>query len=228
MENSSKTIKKMPVNMRPRERLLNEGPRALNDMELLAIILRTGTVSSDVLDLAVNILHHFGSLNVMAQASREELLAIDGIGQAKAALLLAAVEIGRRCNIKEIIGRKIVNSSDAADYLMNDMIGLDREYFKVMLLDTHKIVIGVETISIGTLNASLVHPRELFKSAIRRSAAAVIIAHNHPSGQTDPSGEDIALTRRVIQSGELLGIEVLDHIIIGNHSFRSLRADGLF
>lgn len=222
------TIKDMPADLRPRERLLREGAQSLTDPELLAILLRTGTATSTALELAAVVLTHFNGLRGLVQASVEELSEIKGVGPAKAAQIKAALELGKRVATNAPEQRVVIKTpEDAAGLVMEEMRHLDREHFRALLLNAKNQVIGQEVISIGTLNSSTVHPRELFKNAIKRSAAAIILIHNHPSGDPSPSREDIEVTRRLIEVGHLIGIEVLDHLIIGDNKFNSFRARGL-
>ncbi|MCL6448026.1 MAG: DNA repair protein RadC [Armatimonadetes bacterium] len=222
------TIKDLPADLRPRERLLREGAQSLTDPELLAILLRTGTAASTALELAAVVLTHFNGLRGLVQASVEELAEIKGVGPAKAAQIKAALELGKRVATNAPEQRVVIKTpEDAAGLVMEEMRHLDREHFRALLLNAKNQVIGQEVISIGTLNSSTVHPRELFKNAIKRSAAAIILIHNHPSGDPSPSREDIEVTRRLIEVGHLIGIEVLDHLIIGDNKFNSFRAKGL-
>lgn len=222
------TIREMPANLRPRERLLKEGVQALTDIELLAILLRTGSPGGSVLELAAVVLNHFRSLRELLQASIEELSNIKGIGPAKAAQVKAALEFGRRVTEQKIDDRAVIrHPEDAADLVMEEMRSLDREQFRALLLNTKHQLIGREIISIGTLNSSMAHPRELFKNAIKRSAAAMILVHNHPSGDPAPSQEDIGITKRMMEAGGIIGIEILDHLIVGDNRFVSLKARGL-
>lgn len=221
------TIKGMPSELRPRERLLKEGPGALSDIELLAIMLRTGTSDMSAIDLATLLLSKYENLRNLLQVSVEELSSIKGIGLAKAAQIRAALELGRRVAVAVAGERKSIRSpEDAAALVMEDMRYLDREHFVALLLNVKNQVIARELISIGTLNTSSVHPRELFKPAIRRSAASVILVHNHPSGDPEPSREDLEVTGRLVEAGKILGIEILDHLIIGDNKFISLKEKG--
>ncbi|KJS03871.1 MAG: hypothetical protein VR68_00330 [Peptococcaceae bacterium BRH_c4a] len=221
-------IKDMPEDQRPRERLIREGVRALSDPELLAIVLRTGCSRKSAVELATDVLSLFAGLKNLVQAGVEELSAVKGMGAAKAAQLKAALEIGRRvATVSESSRPSIKGPEDAAVMVMEEMRHLDREHFCALLLNTKHQVLARETISVGTLNASVVHPRELFKAAIKKSAAAVILVHNHPSGDPDPSREDLEITRRLQDAGSIIGIEVLDHIIIGDNKFCSFKAKGL-
>lgn len=213
---------------RPRERLLNQGASALSNQELLAILLRTGTRDESVLHLANRLLLHFEQIQELKDATIEELTSIKGIGQAKAVQLLAASELGRRLGSKQTEARFTIRSpKDAADYLMADMASLKQENFVVLFLNIKNQILHRQTIFVGSLNASIVHPREIFREAVKRSAASIICAHNHPSGNPAPSTEDIAVTQRLMEAGAIVGIELLDHLIIGDHQFTSLSEKGL-
>ncbi|MHB1042086.1 MAG: RadC family protein [Eubacteriales bacterium] len=222
------TIKELPAEMRPRERLMKEGPEALSDQELLAILLRTGSHEVTALELASKILALFQGLGRLVDASVEELSEVKGIGMAKASQVKAALELARRLSQYTGPQRPVIRSpEDAAGLVMEEMRHLDREHFRAILLDTKNHVIATEKISVGTLNSSTVHPRELFRNAIKRSAAAIILLHNHPSGDPSPSQEDIDITGRVAEAGNIIGISVLDHIVIGDNKFTSFKARGL-
>lgn len=224
----SVTIRSMPREERPREKLLQRGPESLSNRELLAIVLRTGTHRHSALGLADRVLSHFGSLRELREASCEELQAVAGIGLAKATQICAALELGRRLQ-SACRDRVVIRSpQDASDIVMEELRYQDREVMRLLILDTKHQLIAAPTVSIGTLNASMVHPREVFKECIRRSAAAVIVVHNHPSGDPTPSAEDLKVTRRLRQAGGLLGIELIDHIIIGDNRFVSLKEQGLW
>lgn len=223
------TIKDLPEELRPRERMQAVGPGALSAAELLAIILRIGTREESALELSHRILGEPQGLRFLAEVSLEDLCRIKGIGLAKATQIKAAVELGKRLACLGPGIRPLIRSpQEVGTLVMEDMCYLDREHFRVILLNTKNQVLSVETVSIGSLNSSLVHPREVFKQAILRSAAAVILVHNHPSGDPSPSKEDIEITRRLEDAGRLIGIEVLDHIIIGDHIFTSLKEKCLF
>ena len=222
-------MRDLPREERPRERMAVHGGQSLSGAELLAILLRTGTRGESVLQQSERILSHFGGLRSLANASLTELSSMFGVGKAKAMTIMAAVELGRRLSITDAADSPIVRSPrDAAELLMGRMRFLDREHFLVVLLNARNQPLAVETVSVGHLTASLVHPRELFKTAIQKSAAAVILAHNHPSGDPNPSQEDLLLTKRLREGGELLGIEILDHIIFGDNKYASLKEKGLF
>ncbi len=233
------TIKEMNADDRPRERLARYGPSALSNAELLAIIIQTGTAKGTALDLASALLSgkeltssaagDGNPLLDLAEAKIEELCRIKGIGAAKAIMIQAALELGRRSSTLVTGQRFTVKSpEDVSLLVMDEMRRLDREHFKVFLLNTKNQVIGVELVSMGSLNSTIVHPREVFKNPIKRSAAALILVHNHPSGDPTPSREDIELTKRLAEAGSLLGINVLDHIIIGDNRFVSLKERKLF
>jgi len=221
-------IKDMPARLRPRERLLDQGPEFLSDIELLAIMLRTGSAEASAVELATALLGHFGGLKQLLGASTEELGAFKGIGPAKVAQIRAALELGRRVAMARALDMPSIRSPEnAAALVMEEMRHLDREHFWALLLNTKNQVLARETISIGTLNSSAIHPRELFKAAIKRSAAGVILVHNHPSGDPTPSQQDIEATKRLIEAGNIIGIEVLDHLVIGDNKFVSFKAEGL-
>ncbi len=220
-------IRDVPPHDRPRERLIASGPQSLSTHELLAILLRTGTKEESVLQLSNRILHDFEGLRLLKDASFEEITSIKGIGTAKAVQLMAAIEIGRRIGRLKYEGRFSVRSpEDAANYMMEEMRFLSQEHFVALYLNTKNQVIHKQTLFIGSLNASIVHPREVFKEAFRRSAASIICLHNHPSGDPSPSREDIDVTKRLVECGKLLGIEVLDHLIIGEKKYVSLKEKG--
>jgi DNA repair protein RadC len=210
-------IKEMPADERPRERLLAHGAGVLSTSELLAIILRTGRRQRNARELAAELLHRFGGLQGVAKAPIEELCAVGGIGQAKAVQLKAAFALGSRLTAARGAERAEIRSSrDVLELVGDEMRLYEEERFKILLLDTKNRLIRDETVSVGTLNASLVHPREVFRSAIRASAAAVIVCHNHPTGDCAPSRDDHETTRRIKEAGELVGIRLLDHVIIGD------------
>lgn len=221
------TIKELPAELRPRERLLAAGVQALSNAELLAILLRTGTKTESALDVARRLLSRPDGLQFLAGATLEELQQQKGIGLAKAAELKAALELGRRLAAFNLNRTVIRNPQDVAGLLLDEMRFLDRENFRTISLNTKNQVLGIDNVSVGSLNSSLAHPREVFKDPIRRSAAAIILAHNHPSGDPTPSQEDILVTRRLVEAGRILGIEVLDHLIIGDGRFASLKERNL-
>lgn len=214
---------------RPRERLMRQGAESLSNQELIAILLRTGTKEESVLLLANRVLTVFERLHYLKHATIEEMVAIKGIGEVKAIQLLAAIELGRRLAQKQNDEKFTIRSpQDAAAYLMPDMTSLNQEHFVVLFLNIKNQIIHRQTIFIGSLNASIVHPREIFREAVKRSAASIICAHNHPSGVPTPSEEDIEVTKRIEEAGYIMGIELIDHVIIGDHQFISLKEKGYF
>lgn len=220
-------IKDVPKEDRPRERLLKYGAGHLSNQELLAILLGSGTKEESVITLSNRVLMHFEGLKLLSDAIIEELMAIKGIGVAKGVLLLAAIELGKRMNQYRPDDKYVIRSpDDGADYIMEEMRSLKQEHFVTLFLNTKNQVIHRQTIFIGSLNASIVHPREVFREAVKRSAASIIVAHNHPSGDPSPSQEDIHVTKRLVESGKMIGIELLDHLIIGDRKFISLKEKG--
>lgn len=220
-------LKDLPKNERPRERLTRYGADKLSNSELLALILRTGTKNDNVLNLCSSLLGEFGGINGLLNLSIKELKEINGIGEAKTAQILALAELSKRFNSFQS-GEELIISSpkDVAFYMMKEMNNLKKEYFKIIMLNTKNMIISIKDVSIGSLNSSIVHPREVFVEAIKNSSAAVILCHNHPSGDCTPSKEDIAVTKRLKECGDLIGIEVLDHIIIGRKNFISFKEKG--
>lgn len=224
-----KTIKDWPEDERPREKLLKRGPDTLSEGELLAIILRTGdgTSKQSALDHARALLIRFGSLRKLSAAGVSEMCEIKGIGPAKAATVIAALEIGKRAGMEAVrLGDTFRCSEDVFRHYHSTMRDSKKERFLAILLDSKNKVISEVDISTGSLTASIVHPRELFNPAIKESAAAMILVHNHPSGDPTPSREDIDLTKRLRDAGELLGIKILDHIVIGDGRHISLAEMG--
>jgi len=222
------TVKEMPAEERPRERLALVGPQALSTAELLAIILRTGVGGENVLSLASRLLATYGGLGGLARADFAQVAALRGLGQAKTAQVLAALELGRRLMAEAPDeGFQIRAPSDAAHILMPLISHQEQEHFVVLYLDTRNRVIDREMLYKGSLNTSLVRVAEVFRGAVRRNCAGVVVGHNHPSGDPGPSPEDIALTRRLVEAGKLLDLDVLDHIIIGSNRYVSLRERGL-
>lgn len=221
-------IQIIPNDSRPRERMENFGPKLLADHELLAIILRTGTKNKNVVNLALDVLREVEDLQMFRHTSLQELMKIPGIGRIKAIEILAAIEFGRRiATAPQIKEGTVISSSWVGNYLTKDLSDLTQENVVALYLNTKNEIIKKETIFIGSLNSSVAHPREIFKGAIRYSAARIIIAHNHPSGNTEPSEADFSFTRRMVDAGEMMGIEVLDHFIIGENKYLSLREEGL-
>ncbi|MCY6370751.1 RadC family protein [Clostridium ganghwense] len=223
MRNTFK-IMDLPQNERPRERLLRYGAEVLSNSELLAIILRTGTSKENIVNLSSRILKESGGLNGLLSMNVEEFMNLNGIGSAKAAQLLAIAELSKRFKtFKSGDTYTIKQPSDAANLVMDDMRCLKKEHLRIIMLNTKNFVISVKDISIGSVNSSIVHPREVFSEAIRKSSTSIIICHNHPSGDPTPSSEDIKATQRLKECSKLLGIDLLDHIIIGNGVYISLK-----
>ena len=212
---------------RPREKLERVGSGSLGDNELLAIVLGHGMPNAGALDLANAVLNATGGLHGLARASADELRRLPGIGAVRAAQLIAAVEAGRRTLLRARRERdQIIAAIDAAKQLVPQFGSRPVEQFGVMLLDTRHRVIRTSLVSIGSMDSSIVHPREVFREATVAGAAAIIVFHNHPSGDPKPSTDDVALTRRLIQAGEIMGIAVLDHIVVAENRFHSLRESG--
>lgn len=227
MAETNMMIKDFPHTERPREKMLAQGSSFLSNQELLAILLGTGTREESVLSLAQRLLMHFEGLALLRDSTIEELTAIKGIGNAKGVLILAAIEIGKRMHQLKPMERYVIRSpEDGADYVMEEMRNLNQEHFVVLFLNTKNQIIHRQTIFIGSLNASIVHPREVFREAVKRSAASIICAHNHPSGDPAPSQEDILVTKRLAECGKMIGIELLDHLVIGDRKFVSLKEKG--
>ena len=221
-------IRDLPRGERPRERLREHGPAYLSNAELIAILLRTGVTGENVLNLAVRLLSYFQGLPGLARSSYSELCSLKGISEAKACQLLAALELGRRLVSLHPEGMAVIRSpEDVANLLAAEMSLLDQEHLRVLLLNTKNHVTGVSEIYIGNVNASVVRAAEVFRPAVRENSAAIVVVHNHPSGDPSPSQEDIAVTEQLRESGELLGIELLDHIILGGQRHVSLKERGL-
>ena len=210
----------------PRERLDRFGPAALGDGELVALVLRTGDADRHVRALAEDLVVRFGGAAGLADTSCHELLSRPGLGAAKVASLVAALELGRRSvDVPLQRGEEIRDPSDVQRHFRSRLPRWRRESFHVLLLDGRHRLLAVEAISVGTLTASLVHPREVFREAIRRAAAAVLLVHNHPSGDPSPSAEDRRVTRRLVAAGALLGIRVVDHVIVAESGYFSFQED---
>ena len=230
MEKKSFTIHDLPLSERPRERLQKFGVEALSAQEILALILGRGISGESVMVTAQRLLSQFGSIKGIAGASVEELSQLKGIGLAKAAQIRAAFELANRLEGYAEAGEKpiIKKPEDVVDLVKVRLKGKKKEHFLALMLDTRSRLIKVAEISIGSLDGSIVHPREVFKEAISASAASVVFVHNHPSGDPTASEDDIGLNRRLAKAGDIVGIDVLDHIIIGDKKFLSLKREGLF
>ncbi|AGB41895.1 DNA repair protein radc [Halobacteroides halobius DSM 5150] len=222
------TIKDMPTDERPREKMVQYGSANLSTTELLALILRTGSHKKTALSLANELLSVCSGLEGLIEYSIAELQEISGIGIAKATQLQAVVELSQRIAVASSKLTKISSPAEVAEILIPNLRYKMQECFMTVLLDTKNKVLAIEEISKGSLNSSIVHPREVFRPAIKRSSAAIILAHNHPSGDLTASQEDIKISKRLAQAGEIIGIEVLDHLIIGSNNYSSLKTKGLF
>ena len=232
------TVRDLPKSERPRERLIELGADKLSSPEIISLILNTGSKGESVMMLSQKLIMHFGSLKGIMQASFEDLRNVKGLGEAKASKLMACFEIAKRASKEERDfielaeeekkRYKPVTSPEGIYKIVSAKItNFSKEHFYVISLDIRNNFIGIDEISVGTLTASLVHPRETFESAIRRHAASIIIAHNHPSCETDPSEDDLKITKRLIEAGKIMGIEVLDHIIFTTKSYLSFKDKNL-
>ncbi len=227
-DNVRLSVREWPAAERPRERLRDLGAAHLSTAELLAIILRTGTRENSVVALAQGLLDKYGGAGGLAQASFRQITQFPGVGEAKVAQLKAALELGRRASASTQPVQPVIRSAtDAKNYLLSDFVDEEQEKFLVVLLDTKHHVVGKETLYRGTLNQTAVRPAEVFREAVRANCAAVLVAHNHPSGDPTPSADDVATTARLEKIGDLLEIELVDHIIMTRDSALSLRERGL-
>ena len=223
MKNSF-TIHDLPKSERPRERLQKFGSEALSSQELLALILGRGIKGESVMVTAQRLLSTFGNIKAISEASLEELIKVKGIGLAKASQIKAVFELSKRQDLEmELKDFDIKDPQTIVKAIRAGMKDKAKEHFKLILLNSRNKIIGISTISIGTLNANLVHPREVFKEAIIHNASSVVLAHNHPSGDPEPSEADLEITKRLIEAGKIMGIDVLDHIIITKAGFMSFK-----
>ena len=226
------TIHDLPKSERPRERLQKFGPEALSAQELLSLVLGRGVRGESVLMTAQKLLSHFGSLEGVMNASSEDLQSVKGVGLAKASQLKACFEVARRVFTKNEIAEKvkqkeITSAKEVYELVKSKISNYTKEHLVVISFDSRNKFLGMDTVSIGILNASLIHPRETFDAAIRRHAAQIIVAHNHPSGEPEPSEDDLEITKRLVESGKILGIEVTDHIIVTKNGFFSFKEKNL-
>jgi len=213
---------------RPRERLISLGPQVLSSAELIAILLRVGVPGENAVQVGQRLLQQFGGLPGLHRAPFEELVLQHGIGEAKAAQIKAAIELGRRLREEKPEEKPTINSpADAADLVRYEMSALEQEHLRVLLLDTRNHVLDIVEVYRGSVNSSQVRVAEVFKPAVRRGAPALIVVHNHPSGDPTPSPDDVAVTRAFVQAGKLLDIEILDHLVIGQGRYVSLKERGL-
>jgi DNA repair protein RadC len=225
---SSFTIHDLPTEERPRERLKKFGPRALSGPELLALVIGRGVAGKSALIIAQDLLRRFKNIRGISEATVDELSGVGGIGLAKAAQLKASFELGRRQDVVDEPSRyELTSPQNVVKSVRASIEDKAKEHFKLVLLNVRNSILDISTISVGTVNASLVHPREVFKKAIAHGASSVVLAHNHPSGNAEPSEDDVKLTRRLVEAGKLLGIEVLDHVIITATGYTSFKESGL-
>ncbi len=223
------TIRDLPAAERPRERLQKGGAEGLSAQELLAVILGRGISGESVMVTAQRLLSQFGSLKGLSDASLEELSQVKGIGLAKACQIRAAFEMGARVSSTDASEKPVIKTpEDVCGLVQARLKDKKKEYFLALLLDTRNRLIRLAEVSVGSLDASIVHPREVFKEAVAASCAGIIFVHNHPSGEIQASQEDIALSRRLNEAGRIMGIDILDHVIIGGTNFLSLKREGLF
>ena len=227
--NDNLRINDIPINERPMEKLLKFGVEELTNAELIAILLRSGTKGENIISLSTRLLSQVNGLDGLINITLQDLKNIKGIKEVKGCQIIAMIELFKRFNtlksLKESI--KISSPKDIAALLTNEMSDLNQEVLKAIFLNTKNIVIGNRDIFKGTLNSSIVHPREIFKEAIKLGSASIIIAHNHPSGDPTPSKEDINITMRLKECGNIMGIEVIDHIVIGHNKYISLKEKGI-
>jgi DNA repair protein RadC len=234
-EKNSFTVRDLPKSERPRERLKNIGVDKISSPELLAVILGRGIKGESVLVTVQKLIHHFGNLQSILEASLDDLMKVRGIGFAKACQLIASFELSKRL-LKEnlelekqrVKKNAITSPGEIVEYIKTEIEDFTKENFFVVSFDVRNRILGIDKISKGTLSASLVHPRETFESAIRRHAAQIIVAHNHPSGDSDPSEDDIRITKRLFEAGKIMGIELLDHIVITKDRYCSLKDKNVF
>jgi DNA repair protein RadC len=228
-EHKNLTIHDLPVAERPRERLQHYGEEVLSAQELLAVILGRGIAGESVMVTAQRLLKQFGNEKGLAQASVEELARVKGIGPAKACQIKAAFELARRAESLTGIAPKqsIKNPIDVVAYVRNRLKDKMKEHFMVVLVDTRGNIIKTCPVSVGSLDTSIVHPREVYREAIAASAASVILVHNHPSGDPTPSEQDVELSKQLVEAGKIIGIDVLDHLVIGNPGFVSMKMRGM-
>ncbi len=227
-QSASYRITDLAESDRPRERLARLGPQALNSAELLAILLRVGVKGENAVQVGQRLLQTFGGISGLHKATYEEVKSQRGLGEAKASTIKAAIELGRRLSLEAPEERPVIHSpADAAALVMYEMSALEQEHLRVMLLDTRNQVIDIVELYHGSLNISMIRVGEVFKPAVRRNSASIIVVHNHPSGDPTPSPDDVAVTRAIVEAGKLLDIEVLDHLVIGQGKYVSLKERGL-
>jgi DNA repair protein RadC len=219
------TVKDLPRESQPREKLMLHGPESLTIRELLAVILNTGTTKENVLEMSERLIRDYGEKSIFSIIDINQFSRETGLPETKSCQIIACGEIGRRLYSAQVSGFTVIrNAQDVFDYLQ-DMKNLPKEHLRGLYLNNHNKIIRDEVISIGTVSSSMIHPREVFRPAIECNAVAVVLAHNHPSGEPSPSDEDILVTKQLIDAGKMLGINILDHVIITKDSFASIKAD---
>ncbi|MBI5403740.1 MAG: DNA repair protein RadC [Ignavibacteriae bacterium] len=234
-EKNNFTVHDLPKSERPRERLKNLGADKISSQELLAVILGKGIKGESVLVTVQKLIQHFGNLQNILEASVDDLMKVRGIGFAKACQLIASFELSKRLLKENIEAEKervkknaITSPSEIVKFIQSEIDDYSKEHFFVISFDVRNRILGIDKTSKGTLSASLVHPRETFESAIRRHAAQIIVAHNHPSGDCEPSEDDIRITKRLYEAGKIMGIELLDHIVVTKDNYTSLKDKNFF
>lgn len=225
--NKTPSVKELPLSERPREKMLSRGVSYLSNAELIAVLLGKGGKNISVMDLSSKVLSLENNLKNLASYQPEEFMSIPGIGVAKACTLAAALELGRRMATTTQKNALISTADDAATLFMEELRYSNKESFKVALLNIKNQLIMKDDISIGGLNSAAAHPREVFQNAVKKGAASIILFHNHPSGDPTPSADDISVTKQLVESGKILGIKVIDHIVIGDGTYKSFKALGL-
>lgn len=218
-------VRDLPAEQKPRQRLKQHGPKSLTSAELLAVILNTGTAKEDVLEMAHRLLHEYGEGGIMSQQSVSKLMAEFKLPEGKAAKIVACAELGRRFFSRNQAAAPILRTAEEVFAYSQEMSRLSKEHLRGIYLNSHYKVIHQETLSIGTIDASLIHPREVFKPAVEYAASGVILVHNHPSGETTPSQMDIAITEQLVQAGAVLGISLIDHLVITEAGYQSIPAN---
>lgn len=224
-------IKEMPASERPQEKLIYAGAKVLSNSELLALILRTGSTDRSAIQLAEDVIKYTtDNIGDLGMAEVRELMDINGIGEAKACSIVAAMELSKRIKSDRMANsrHRLKDSREVADILMEELADEKKEYFLAINLNSKLQIESKSVVSIGSLDSAPVHPREVFAPAVRRGAAAVVVAHNHPSGDPSPSPQDIEVTKRLIEASGIIGIKLLDHVIVGNGSFISMKSEGYF
>ena len=222
-------VKDMENLERPREKMMFFGPKYLSDKELVAIILKSGTREKDVMMLSEEVTSHKnGGMKGLGSASVEELMKIQGLGCAKASVIVAAIELGRRVTVTKTVGHgNIQGLKQVIEIFMARLSKMKKEVFNIVMLDAKGNIIGIDEVSVGDLTSSIVHPRETFYSAVKKSASSIICVHNHPSGDPTPSDEDIDTTKKLAKAGKILGINLLDHVVIGDGKYFSMKEKGI-